>query len=606
MTGEHAVTVALAMLVVLGVMAQWLGRRLGFASLLLLLPAGVLAGSSGLVDPRRLFGDALFPLTTMLVALLLFHSGLKLRLDDLPGEARRPVRRLVVIGAVITFAGSTAGALVIVGLDANLAFLIGAILIVSGPTVVNPLLEVLRARHRTAVVLQWEGVILDPIGATVGVVVLNMVLAAGRGGVHPVLQMAARVGIGVAVGLLAAVLLAFVMSRFLVTDNMEVAVAVALALAAFTSAEVLLSEAGLIAALTLGVATANQRVAPTARIVGFGETLEVLIIGVLFVLLGALVDLDDLAAIAGRALVFVALLVLVVRPLAVAAALAGSSLPWRDRVMIGCMNPRGIVAAATAAQFSGSLSAAGVDADLVTPVTFAVILGTGVVYSVAAPIVARALGVSDPAPAGVAVMGHDAWVHDLACALHELGASVLLVTSRPTVDREDGTGVQVVPIHESEAALDWVLDDAAIGQALVASESTVVGTLVVADLVELLGRRNVYRLPTGAGTEPRLHTDRWNPQPFGPGITLAEIDARTRAGATVQIVHDGPPAGALVLAVVREDRSVDLAPATRSRARRPRGAGIGPHIALVPPMTADRIAEADGFEPPIGSDPKPD
>ena len=291
---DNDVIIGLATIVVFGVGAQWIGRRSGIPSLLLLLPAGVLAGSVfGLVEPEQLFGDALFPGITLLVSLLLFQAALGLRVRDLPRVARGPVLRLVSIGAAVTFVGAAAGVALIFDVDLNIALLVGAILVVSGPTVVGPLLAVVRPRDPSEAVLRWESIALDPIGATLGVVVLNLILASG-GGVHPALQMLGRLGVGVGVGAAAAVILVFMMSRFFVPDEMEAAVALLFAVAAFAVAEVSLSEAGLFATTTLGFIAANQRFVPTARITGFGETLEVLIIGALFIVLGALVKLDDL------------------------------------------------------------------------------------------------------------------------------------------------------------------------------------------------------------------------------------------------------------------------------------------------------------------------
>lgn len=583
---ETSAIIGLATIVSLGVTAQWIGRRLGFSSLLLLLPAGLLAGNLGLVDPDEMFGDTLFPLVTMLVALLLFQSGLNLRFADLPAEARPPVARLVAVGAMVTAVGTSIAVLLIVGVEIHLAVLIGAILVVSGPTVVGPLLEVIRARHPTALVLRWEGVMLDPIGATLGVVVLNVILAAGRGGVHPMLQMLARLGLGTAIGVAAAAGLVFVMSRFLVTDNMEAAVAIGFAVTAYALGEVLLSESGLIAAVTVGVVAANQRVVPTARISGFGETLEVLIIGMLFIVLGALVELSALVDVAWRAAVLVVVLVLVVRPLTVAVSLAGSSLPWQDRALAGWLDPRGIVAAATAAQFSGTLADAGTDASIVTPLVFAVILGTGLVYGLTTPLVAHVLRVSDPPPKGVALVGHSGWVDDLAGGLQQLGATVLLLTRLQADDRKVVQGVRVVSIRETETRLDALLDEASIGQALVASEPGGLLTLVVADLIEELGRRNVYRLPVHTeGPVERLMAEAWSPQAFTDGITFTDVEALVSDGATVEVFDGALPPSAVPLAMVHDDGSVDLAPGIEHSARQRRRARRGPRpvgsVALV-------------------------
>lgn len=301
MLSENEIIIGLSTIIVFGVGAQWIGRRTGIPSLLLLLPAGLLAGDVfGLVEPVELFGDILNPLVTLLVALLLFQSGVQLRLQELPRDARGSVARLVSIGLAITFAGATAAVALFLDVPAELAFMTGAILVVSGPTVVGPLLDVVRPREPTGKVLLWEGTVLDPVGAILGVVVLNVVLASGGGGVHPVLQMLGRLGVGLAVGLIAAGLLVFVMSRFLLTANMEAAVGLLFATAAFAVADVTLSEAGLFATVTLGFVVANQRVVSTRSIKGFGETLEVLIIGTLFIILGALVKIDDLVDYAGQ------------------------------------------------------------------------------------------------------------------------------------------------------------------------------------------------------------------------------------------------------------------------------------------------------------------
>jgi NhaP-type Na+/H+ or K+/H+ antiporter len=163
---ENQIILALATIVVLGVGAQWIGRLLGFPSLLL-LPAGLFAGDvSGLVQPEKLFGETLFPLVTLLVALLLFQSGLNLRFADLPDKARRPVHRLITVGLAITFLGGSLASLAILNIDTGLAFLLGAILCVSGPTVVGPLLSTVRAREPMSSVLNYEGTYLDPLGAS--------------------------------------------------------------------------------------------------------------------------------------------------------------------------------------------------------------------------------------------------------------------------------------------------------------------------------------------------------------------------------------------------------------------------------------------------------
>ncbi len=492
---DNDVIIGLATIVVFGVGAQWIGRRSGIPSLLLLLPAGVLAGSVfGLVEPEQLFGDALFPGITLLVSLLLFQAALGLRVRDLPRVARGPVLRLVSIGAAVTFVGAAAGVALIFDVDLNIALLVGAILVVSGPTVVGPLLTVVRPRDPSEAVLRWESIALDPIGATLGVVVLNLILASG-GGVHPALQMLGRLGVGVGIGAAAAVILVFVMSRFFVPDEMEAAVALLFAVAAFAVAEVSLSEAGLFATTTLGFIAANQRFVPTARITGFGETLEVLIIGALFIVLGALVKLDDLSHYAWGTVALVALLVIVVRPLAVAISLVGTKLTTPDRAFVGWVDPRGIVAAATAAQFSGSLDGSGVPHALLLPVVFGVIVGTGAVYASSAAPVARLLGVKRSSATGVAFLGDEPWLIALAQQLERLGVPVLVLTARESGEDGPVHGLPTASILDDDETVVAAIEAATISQVLVTARPGPVVTLLTASLVEELGRRRVLDLP---------------------------------------------------------------------------------------------------------------
>ena len=570
MLSDNQIIVALATIVVLGVGAQWVGRLLGFPSLLLLLPAGLFAGDvTGLVEPEKLFGETLFPLVTLLVALLLFQSGLKLRFADLPEKARSPVHRLITVGLAITFVGGSLASLAILNIDTGLAFLLGAIISVSGPTVVGPLLSTVRAREPTSSVLNYEGTYLDPLGATLGVVVLNLVLAQHRGGVHPVLQTLGRLGLGVGVGLIAAAVLLFVMSRFLLTDDMQAAVALLFAVAAFAISDVLLSEAGLFATLTLGVALANQRFVSLSRVAGFGETLEVLIIGTLFILLGALVKIEALLEYAWQIILLVGALVLLVRPLTAAVSLLRTRLTWRERTLIGWVDPRGIVAASTAATFTGTLAAAHLGGAFLLPVVFGVIVGTGLVYGLSARPVALWLGLTRPPANGVGLIGDAAWVVELARRLRELGVSVLRISSSSPeeVHKEvDSSGVPTVSLGDTEARIVDAAQEANVGQAAVLAPSSTGMDLVSTALIEILGRRKVLRLAPGRqerAVARRIFEDE-TAYAFAPDVTLQDIDARVEAGAVVEVVKGPMAADALPLCAVSTEGKVNLQPGIRT------------------------------------------
>jgi hypothetical protein len=361
----------------------------------------------------------------------------------------------------------------------------------------------------------------------------------------------------------------YVFSRFLVTDDMEAAVALLFAVAAFAVAEVILSEAGLFAAVTLGVMAANQRLVPTTRVNGFGETLQILIIGILFILLGALVSLEQLGDHALDIVLLVAVLVVIIRPLAVGVSLTGTRLSRRDRAFIACLDPRGVVAAATAAQFTVPLVDSGLKADFLGPVVFGVVLGTGIVYGLSARPIARRLQVIDPKANGVAVIGDAEWLRGLARCLHSLGVPVLrLSTGSPTVALEDAQadGVATISLVDGLERVDHAIDSARLSRAVVSTPGDVELTLVRARLVELVGRRHVYSVldPLPPGRRTRLGTEVEAPA-FAPGVFRADLDARVEAGATVTVLAAGSKwrETPMVLAAVRPDGSVNLAPGRR-------------------------------------------
>ena len=290
---ESEIYLGLLAIFVIGIGAQWLGRLLRIPPLLILLPAGLIAGGGlGIVKPEQIFGDLLYPGVTFLVSLLLFQSALKLRVVDLPAESRKPVVRLTSIGLVITIFGTALLLYYVLDVSIDMALLVGAILGVSGPTVIGPLIRSTGLKKKVASVLEWEGVFLDPIGATIGIVILNVIVAAGHS--SPFLNLVTCAGFGILVGIVLAALLTIILSRNMVSDTLEAAVCLMFAVVAFTLSEVVVPGSGLFASTVLGFILGNQRAVSMTSIKGFGMTIEVLIIGILFVTLGALVPLDGL------------------------------------------------------------------------------------------------------------------------------------------------------------------------------------------------------------------------------------------------------------------------------------------------------------------------
>nr|WP_274387914.1 cation:proton antiporter [Salsipaludibacter albus] len=385
------------MIVVLAVAGQLLALLLRVPSILVLLLLGMAAGGwLGWLEPDALFGARLFDAVDLAVAVILFEGGLLLNFRELRGDVSSVVRRLLSWGVVFTAVGGAAAGHWVLGMSVPVSLVFGAILTVSGPTVVLPLLRHVGVQGQVDSILKWEGVFIDAIGATLAVIVYETVLA-GRGqwGLTTLYEAGLTLLVGLLVGLAAAGLMVVVMRWDAVDEHLATLLALATVMAAFVGADMLRHEAGLMSAIVMGVAMANQPWVSITRVARFKETLGLLLTSLLFIVLAARLELDELAGLVGLVAVVVAVLVLLLRPLVVAACSLGSNLDVRERLFVGWMAPRGIVAAATASVMGTGLEELGLGgAEDLVPAVFLVILGTVAVYGLTGRPVARLLGLA--------------------------------------------------------------------------------------------------------------------------------------------------------------------------------------------------------------------
>lgn len=396
---------AAALVMGIATACQVIAPRLRIPSLILLLPAGFILG---LLAPQLrmdvILGPAFPVVVDLVVAVILFNGGLELSSAKLKSPDHRVVRRLVWVGGAMTFVGAAAAAHVIIGMDWSIAFMLGAIVIVSGPTVVTPILDFAGLRGRVRDILQWEGTLLDPIGALVAVVVFQLIKASGAESVGEAVVMFIA---GIVVGFVAAAIgvVLFVVGGKLVGGNQLLGIQVLLGsvIVAAGLANFVADEAGLLAALLMGM------VAPRiARHFGasldssqpfFGTVVSVGI-GVLFVSIAALVPVATVAAVLIPTVIVSLLLILILRPLVAMIGTAGTDLTRRQRMFIASMDPRGIVAAATASSVGAALVALKIPgAQSLLPATFIIVAMTVAVYGLSAVPIAGALGLRTPEPA---------------------------------------------------------------------------------------------------------------------------------------------------------------------------------------------------------------
>lgn len=533
---EHLI-VDLAAVLVLGIGAQWVSWRLGLPSILALLAAGFLAGPvAGWVRPDLLLGELLFPVVSLFVAVILFEGGLGLKFSELADSARVVVG-LVTVGAAVSWAVTTAGALWLLDLELPAALLLGSILIVTGPTVVQPLLRHIRPRGAVGPVLRWEGIVIDPIGAVAAVLTLQVILAGHAPGAAALVAagLLKTAAAGAGTGLLGAGLLVLLFQRYWVPDFLQVAVTLAVLHAVFAAADLLQPEAGLLAVTVMGVALANQQRVEVRHILEFKANLGVLLLSSLFILLAARVSPAQLRDALPGAVGLTVLLVLAGRPASVLASTAGSGLSWAERGFLCWMAPRGIVAAAVASVFSLRLAEAGVPgAEVLAPTVFLVIVATVALYGLTAGPLGRRLGVASPSADGVLLLGAHPLARELAAALQEEGVSVLLADANPRqVRRARLAGLPALRRDVLAESFPTEALEAGMGTVLAVTPNDEVNTLAALHCLDEFERSRVYQLapalePGEVDERPRHLRGRLL---FGEGRSYAELAGRVEAGA---------------------------------------------------------------------------
>ena len=499
--GEE-ILIGLATIIILGILAQWFAWRLHLPAILLLLIFGIIAGPvSGLVDPDHVFGELLFPLVSVSVAIILFEGGLNLRLRELR-SAGGAIRNLTTIGILITWILITALAYLMLRIDLGKSLLVGAILIVSGPTVIMPILRQIRPRGQVGSIVKWEGIINDPIGAIIAVLVFEVIMVGGMeaGGGLIVSGVLKALGFGVGFGILGAGLIVILLRKYLIPDFLQNPVALMIVVMIFVVSNHMQGEAGLLAVTVMGIALTNQRYVSIKHIFEFKETLRVILISSLFIILAARLPIKEILFSNPLNWIFVAILILIVRPLMVFASTPGTGLKINEKLFLSWMAPRGIVAAAVVSVFAIKLSEVGVrGVDILVQVVFQVIIGTVTIYGLTAPFAARKLKVASAEPQGILFAGAQSWTLDLALMLKEEGFAVVMVDSNwgnITRARSKGINAFYGNILSENLFYDLPLDG--IGKLLAVTPNDEVNSLAALHFEDVFGSSEVYQLPPRA------------------------------------------------------------------------------------------------------------
>lgn len=507
----HSILTTLAASVLLGALGQALASWFRIPAIVFLLVLGVLFGPqvAGVLEPVAL-GDGLRVLTACFVAIILFEGGLSLPPHVLLG-AMTPVRRLVTVGAVVTMVGAAWACRTFTGLPWSQSLLFGSLVIVTGPTVVAPILKRVRLEPRLAAILKSEGILIDAVGAVAAVVMLEYTLALESSFRDTFVGLVGRLGVGLLVGGAIGVLtvIAWRLPLFHEHENEHLVHLGALgaALASFAVAEQFRSEAGIMAAMTAGLVLAAWPIPFRDKLEEFKEHLTTLGVSVLFVLLAANINWNTAATFGWAEAGVMIALMFVVRPASVWISTWGTGLSWREKTYLSLLAPRGIVAAAMASHFAVELQRHGRDgAAMIESLVFLTIAATVCLQGVSAGWLARLLDVKAKKPSGVMIVGVNTWSLVLAEELRRREMLVRFVDLNPVhCQRARDGGYDAVQGDASdEDSYEQLLDLSDVGTLVAMTSNDAVNTLACDAATDWLGRGHVLQvLSSPVDGEPR-------------------------------------------------------------------------------------------------------
>lgn len=503
--------IELAAILVLGIFSQWFAWKAKIPSIVPLILTGLIAGpiwelispdNQKFIDGDQLFqGGYLFDFISLSVGLILFEGGLTLKI----GEVRnltRVIRNLIIIGGMVSILGAGAAAVMLTGFSWKLGILFGAIIMVTGPTVIGPILRNVRAKSNVAAILKWEGILIDPIGAITAILIFEYIvaLADGESYLNIFLAFGLKVLTGVIVGYGFAQFISVLIKRNLIPDYLKNVVILSIVILAFTISDVFQSESGLLAVTLMGIILANKKIRYIEEILSFKADVVTILVSILFIILSSRIDLVDIRSLGWGGLGVLLIIILVVRPIGVFIS-AGRQLSLNEKLFVSWIGPRGIVAAGVASVFSLRLEGLDMeffDAEVVRkilPLTFSVILGTVIIEGFSARWVAKVLGVHHPKAYGIIFLGANEATRKLAKLIQGLGVSVILSDiNKKSLEEATKMGLPVYyPNILSEFGLDE-FDFGKFGQLWAITPNTEVNLHACKVLEEEFGENKTFRI----------------------------------------------------------------------------------------------------------------
>lgn len=544
---NNEILLSLSGIAVLGIACQWVAWWARLPAILFLLLSGIIIGPvMGLLNPDQLFGDLLFPAVSLSVAVILFEGSLTLKFEEIKGLGY-VVRSLISTGAMITWIITATATHYLLQLPIELAGLFGAMVIVTGPTVIIPMLRSVRPNAKIANILRWEGIMIDPLGALLAVIVYEFIISSRSGQAfgNIFLSFGSIIITGIGIGFVLAHLLGIILRRHLAPEYLRNVLSLILVFAAYTLSDTIEHESGLLAVTIMGMVLANMKNTNIDDILDFKESLSVLLISALFIVLAARVEFDHFNRLGLGAIGVLATLMFIARPVSVFVSTFGSDLNLNEKLLIAWIGPRGIVAAAVASLFSLRLEEAGyLDAVFLVPLTFLIIIGTVVIQSATSKSFAKFLQVREPPPTGVLIIGAGNVARAIGKAIQDQDFKVVLTDSNwenTSLARMEGLNTYYGnPISEhAERHLDMV----GIGKMLAMSGRANLDALASLRFKSDFGEKGIYELKTTRekiiSDKHKISTRHRGYQLFGEDITHGVLASWLRNNAEIRSTQLG-------------------------------------------------------------------
>ncbi len=503
----------LAGIIILGIIAQWVAWKFKIPSILPLILIGLIVGplstlysddGSKWLEPvwngtEGLFpGERLFNFVSLAISIILFEGGLTLKKEEVLNVGSS-IGKLVTLGSLVTFTGGAVAAHYIFDLTWSISFLFSALIIVTGPTVIGPILRNIPLKKDVSAVLKWEGILIDPIGALVAVLVFEFIIV-GAGYEYTqeaLIEFGKIVIIGLSIGFTAAYALYYSLKFKIIPHYLLNVIMLASVLAVFVLSDMFVHESGLLAVVVMGMVLGNQKMNELKEILYFKESISILLISILFILLSANINIEDLMLLyRWETLLLFGTVVFVLRPLSVFLSTAGSGLKLNEKMFISWVGPRGIVAAGIASLFGLKLVMQGEPgAEYITPLVFMIVLGTVLLNATTARLFAKIVGVFLKSSDGIIVIGATNFARLIADFLKKNGRRVVLIDNNANhIEKAKSLNLEAIhgDVYSDELLDDVELND--IGYLLALTGSAAINEYAIDKFGAIFGENGAFRI----------------------------------------------------------------------------------------------------------------